>query len=256
MKSVSWGGARTKGEVHKRELTKNMFLHSDLLTSLTSSLTQLFLGLEKSRCEVIRQKDRELLTNQIVLYTYLTYVKPCQNILEQFWTNLKLCQIWLTDKSHLRIRLKCCYAFQRYSIPSCSSIKQGASQQPVALRVYNSDHHPTRQSASDSQDKSHSPPSSIPVKFSGWQRKFELIVIYDSLEALGTLRVHQVLPLDRSDRNVSVYVSSDWSILVDYLIFPIHFEIFSTVERFNWTVRVVCLIFLNHFENFFLLRAI
>ena len=43
VKNVSWGGARTKGEVHKRELTKNMFLHSNLLTSLTSSLTPLFL---------------------------------------------------------------------------------------------------------------------------------------------------------------------------------------------------------------------
>ena len=41
-KSVSWGGTRTKGEVHKREITRNMFLHSDLLTSLGSSLTQLF----------------------------------------------------------------------------------------------------------------------------------------------------------------------------------------------------------------------
>ena len=30
-KSVSWGGARTKGKGRKRELTKNMFLHSDLL---------------------------------------------------------------------------------------------------------------------------------------------------------------------------------------------------------------------------------
>ena len=40
--SVSWGGARTKGEVHKRELTNNMFLHSDLLTSLTSYLTHCF----------------------------------------------------------------------------------------------------------------------------------------------------------------------------------------------------------------------
>ena len=40
--SVSWGGAQTKGEVHERELTKNMFLHSDLLTSLSSSLTLLF----------------------------------------------------------------------------------------------------------------------------------------------------------------------------------------------------------------------
>ena len=47
VKSVSWGGARNKGEVHKRELTKNMFLHSDLLTSLTSSLTLLFFTIRK-----------------------------------------------------------------------------------------------------------------------------------------------------------------------------------------------------------------
>ena len=45
--SVSWGGARTKGEVHKRELTKTMFLHSDLLTSLGSSLTPLFFMINK-----------------------------------------------------------------------------------------------------------------------------------------------------------------------------------------------------------------
>ena len=30
-KSVSWGGARTKGKGRKCEITKNMFLHSDLL---------------------------------------------------------------------------------------------------------------------------------------------------------------------------------------------------------------------------------
>ena len=46
-KSVSWGGAQTKGEVHKRELTKNMFLHSDLLTSLSSSLTELCFMIRK-----------------------------------------------------------------------------------------------------------------------------------------------------------------------------------------------------------------
>ena len=40
--SVSWGGARTKGEVHKRKLTNNMFLHSDCLKSLSSSLTPFF----------------------------------------------------------------------------------------------------------------------------------------------------------------------------------------------------------------------
>ena len=53
VKSVSWGGARTKGEVQKRELTNKKFLHSDLLTSLTSSLTPLFLQLENSRCELM-----------------------------------------------------------------------------------------------------------------------------------------------------------------------------------------------------------
>ena len=30
-KSVSWGGARTKGKGRECKLTKNMFLHSDLL---------------------------------------------------------------------------------------------------------------------------------------------------------------------------------------------------------------------------------
>ena len=42
VKSVSWGGARTKGEVHKRKITNKMFLHSDLLKSLISSLTPIF----------------------------------------------------------------------------------------------------------------------------------------------------------------------------------------------------------------------
>ena len=55
-KSVSWGGARTKGEVHKRELTKNMFLHSDLLTSLSSSLTQLCLMIIKLALRVNKVK--------------------------------------------------------------------------------------------------------------------------------------------------------------------------------------------------------
>ena len=45
--SASWGGALTKGGVHKRELTKKMFLHSDLLTSLSSSLTPLFFMIKK-----------------------------------------------------------------------------------------------------------------------------------------------------------------------------------------------------------------
>ena len=54
-KSVSWGGARTKGKERECELTKNMFLHSDLLklcleentTSMSSSLTQLCFTIRK-----------------------------------------------------------------------------------------------------------------------------------------------------------------------------------------------------------------
>ena len=54
-KIISWGGERTKGNVCKCELTKNMFLHSDLLKlclkgkeiSLTSFPTKLFLTVRK-----------------------------------------------------------------------------------------------------------------------------------------------------------------------------------------------------------------
>ena len=45
--SFSWGGARTNGDVHKRKLNNEMFLHSDFLTSLSSSLTPLFLTIIK-----------------------------------------------------------------------------------------------------------------------------------------------------------------------------------------------------------------
>ena len=47
----------------------------------------------------------------------------------------------------------------------------------------------------------------------------------------------------------SIYVSPDWLILVDYLIFLDKIETFPMFEQFDWTVRVVCLIFLNSFEN-------
>ena len=54
-KSVSWGGARTKGKGPEFEITKNMFFHSDLLKlclkkngrSMSSSLTQQFFTIRK-----------------------------------------------------------------------------------------------------------------------------------------------------------------------------------------------------------------
>ena len=53
--SASWGGARTKGKGRECELTKKMFLQSDLLklclkkntTSVSSSQTQLFFAIRK-----------------------------------------------------------------------------------------------------------------------------------------------------------------------------------------------------------------
>ena len=46
-KSVCWGGAWIKGKGREYKLTKNMFLHSDLLTSLSSSLTQMCFTIRK-----------------------------------------------------------------------------------------------------------------------------------------------------------------------------------------------------------------
>ena len=54
-KSVSWGGAQTKDKGPEYKITKNMFLHSDLLklclkkntTSVSSSLTQLCFTIRK-----------------------------------------------------------------------------------------------------------------------------------------------------------------------------------------------------------------
>ena len=46
-KNVNWGGEQTKGEFQKRKLTNKIFLHSDLLTSLSSSQTPLFFTIGK-----------------------------------------------------------------------------------------------------------------------------------------------------------------------------------------------------------------
>ena len=145
-------------------------------------------------------------------------INPRANITDQLPT--------IRDPGHListvaekRLLMTAYTALQHTRIPSSASIKEGALQQPAAQRVYPPDHHPTRQSAWDPQDTLHSPRCSIPVNFSGYLRIFKITVIYDSLYVLGTLQVHQVLPLDRSDRNPSVYGSSDWPILVDCLIF-------------------------------------
>ena len=59
MKSVSWGGTQNKGEVHKRKLTKNKFLNSALLTSLTSSLTPLLLRIRKLALRGNKVKNAE-----------------------------------------------------------------------------------------------------------------------------------------------------------------------------------------------------
>ena len=69
-KSISCGGARTKGKGRECELTKNMFLHSDLLKlclkkkngrSMSSSLTQLCFTIKKLAMRSnMTLKDRDI----------------------------------------------------------------------------------------------------------------------------------------------------------------------------------------------------
>ena len=88
----SWGGAQTKGGVRECELTKNMFCHSDVLQLFLKKklrITDFFpdttvFMIKNSRCELMRNIYRVILTNHIVLYTRLTYAKPYQNILRFF----------------------------------------------------------------------------------------------------------------------------------------------------------------------------
>ena len=51
---------------------------------MSYSLTQLFFTIIKLALQTNDIKGRDLLTNQIVVYTRLTYVKPYQKILEHF----------------------------------------------------------------------------------------------------------------------------------------------------------------------------
>ena len=81
---MNWGDAWTNCEGCECKLTKNMFLHSDLLklylkknkTSLISSLIKLCFRIKNLGCEVMGYNDRGILTNQIVIVTSSTYVEP------------------------------------------------------------------------------------------------------------------------------------------------------------------------------------
>ena len=98
-KSFSWASVKTKGDRRECKLTKNMFLHIDffklwLRTNtilLCSSLIQLCFIIRKLALWSNRVKNIELVTNQIGLYTRLTYVKPYKKFLDHFWTNF---QFW------------------------------------------------------------------------------------------------------------------------------------------------------------------
>ena len=112
MKSLSWGGAQTKGEVHKRELT---LLHSDLLISLSSSLTPLFFTIKKLAMR----------TNEIKRYSAInqSYCIICTFDLRQTLPKyLRIClhgnavlMICLTDQSGYSICLLYGQTFHPYS---------------------------------------------------------------------------------------------------------------------------------------------
>ena len=83
VKSVIWGVARTKGEGHKRELTKNMFLHIFFdITDFFPDTTAFYDRKLASQTNDI--KDRDLLTNKIVVYTRLTSVNLTKISLNDF----------------------------------------------------------------------------------------------------------------------------------------------------------------------------
>ena len=59
--SVSWGGARTKGEGHECKISKNMFFHSDLLKlylkkkrKITEFLPDAFFLIKNLCCKLMR----------------------------------------------------------------------------------------------------------------------------------------------------------------------------------------------------------
>ena len=88
-KSGSWGGALTKGEVRECEITKicsstviswSCVWRKRKITELFPDTT--FYLIRKLALRINKIKDKVLLTNHIVLYTSLTYVKLYQNILQ------------------------------------------------------------------------------------------------------------------------------------------------------------------------------
>ena len=96
--NISWVGVQTKGEGCKCKLTKNMFFHSYLLQFCIQKKrktieffpdTTVFLIIEKLALQTDGIKDRVILTNNITLYTCLTYVEPYQNIFEHFFMKIQ-----------------------------------------------------------------------------------------------------------------------------------------------------------------------
>ena len=78
-----WGA---QSWTHQKYFLAEWFVNiPDFLTDNT------FFRLEKPCCELVIKQYREILTNQTVLYTCLTYVKPYQNILDHFPTKM---QFW------------------------------------------------------------------------------------------------------------------------------------------------------------------
>ena len=88
--SVSWGGgARTKGKGRECKLTENNFFHRDLLRLCQKKKRKITEFFPDTTDFYMRQKDRVILTNNIVLYRRLTYVEPYKDILENFCTKMQ-----------------------------------------------------------------------------------------------------------------------------------------------------------------------
>ena len=89
-------GARVQS--HQEDFPAQWFV--EVISSLISFLTQLCFTVGRIAVEGNSLKDRDVLTNKIIIYTSLNYIKTYQNILEHFLTNLKFWWFWITDQSY------------------------------------------------------------------------------------------------------------------------------------------------------------
>ena len=100
-------------------------------------------------------------------------------------------------------------------LPPIKFIKQDVSPQPITKSVYHTYHYLMHQSVLGHQEISHSPQSMITISLLLSWRRMELIIKCYSSKALGVIKYHPALLLDRSYQNPSIYGRFIWLVQSD-----------------------------------------